>query len=167
MEKISGNVWKFGDGIDTDVIIPARYLTLPLEEMKSSAMAPIRPRFAAAIMPGDVVVAGRNFGCGSSREQAPAVLQALGIKAIVAASFARIFFRNAVNLGLVVMEAPDLCNCAQEGELIEIEPASGTIYLPEKSMAISGTRLPDFLLAIVEAGGLIAYLHSSANQKEQ
>lgn len=158
MKKICGSVWKFGDGIDTDVIIPARYLMLPLDEMKAYAMAPIRPGFAAEVRPGDVVVAGRNFGCGSSREQAPVVLTALGIKAVVAASFARIFFRNAVNLGLVAMEAPDLCDYVQERDSIQIDPVSGSIYLPEKNKPFAGTRLPDFLLAVVEAGGLIAYL---------
>jgi 3-isopropylmalate/(R)-2-methylmalate dehydratase small subunit len=162
MEKISGKAWTFGDAIDTDVIIPARHLTLPLDEMKAYAMAPIRPRFAAEVMVGDVIVAGRNFGCGSSREQAPAVLKALGIKAIVAAGFARIFFRNAVNLGLVVMECPDICAQIQEQELIEIDPGPGTIYVPEKNMTFSGTRLPDFLLDIIAAGGLIDYLNAEA-----
>ena len=122
MKKIRGTVWTFGDNIDTDVIIPARYLMLPIEEMKSYAMTPIRPGFAGEVRPGDVLVAGRNFGCGSSREQAPAVLKALGIRAIVAAGFARIFFRNAVNLGLVAMEAPDLYPYAQEKESVRNRP---------------------------------------------
>jgi len=155
MEKITGKAWKFGDGIDTDVIIPARYLVLPMEEMKAYAMAPIQPRFSAEVMPGDVIVAGKNFGCGSSREQAPAVLKALGIRAVVAVSFARIFFRNAVNLGLVVMECSDIRDHVQEKDRIEIAPQSGSLYLPEKNMTFGGTRLPDFLLDIVEAGGLI------------
>jgi 3-isopropylmalate/(R)-2-methylmalate dehydratase small subunit len=166
MKKIRGTVWTFGDNIDTDVIIPARYLMLPLEEMKAHAMAPIRPGFAAAVRPGDVLVAGRNFGCGSSREQAPAVLKELGIRAVVAVSFARIFFRNAVNLGLVAMEAPDLYPYAQEKESVEIDPVAGSIYLPEKKKTIAGSRLPDFLLAIVEAGGLIAHLKGGGNRQE-
>ncbi|WP_419662937.1 LeuD: 3-isopropylmalate dehydratase, small subunit [Desulfosarcina variabilis str. Montpellier] len=155
MEKITGKAWKFGDGIDTDVIIPARYLVLPMEEMKAYAMAPIQPRFAAEVMPGDVIVAGKNFGCGSSREQAPAVLKALGIKAIVAAGFARIFFRNAINLGLVVMECHGIGDHIKEKDSVHITPESGSIYLPEKNITFGGTRLPGFLLDIVEAGGLI------------
>jgi 3-isopropylmalate/(R)-2-methylmalate dehydratase small subunit len=160
MKERNAKVRKFGDDIDTDVIIPARYLMLPLNEMKAYAMAPVRPGFAASVRPGDVVVAGRNFGCGSSREQAPAVLKALGIKAVVAVSFARIFFRNAINLGLVVMESPDIGDHVQEGDSIEIDPEAGTIYLPEKNTTVSGTRLPDFLLEIVQSGGLVAHLHA-------
>ena len=91
MSVISGKVWKFGDGLDTDIIIPARYLILPLEEMKHKAMEPLNPEFAAKVKEGDIIVAGKNFGCGSSREQAPAVLKSLGIRAIVAVTFARIF----------------------------------------------------------------------------
>jgi len=167
MKKRNAKVWKFGDGIDTDVIIPARYLILPLDEMKAYAMAPVRPGFAAEVVPGDVVVAGKNFGCGSSREQAPAVLKALGIKAIVAVSFARIFFRNAVNLGLVVMELPDIGDHVQEDDSIEIDPGSGTIYLPEKNTTVSGTRLPDFLIEIIQAGGLIAHLNAKVKYEEK
>ena len=165
MEKIRGGAWKFGDDIDTDVIMPARYLTLPLDEMKAYAMAPIRPQFAADIKPGDVIVAGKNFGCGSSREQAPLVLKALGIKAIVAAGFARIFYRNAINLGLVLMESVGISAHVQEHDPIEMVPESGRIYLPKNNMAFSGTRLPDFLLSIVEVGGLIAHLNAKGNLK--
>jgi 3-isopropylmalate/(R)-2-methylmalate dehydratase small subunit len=128
--------------------------------MKAHAMAPIRPQFADGVKPGDVIVAGRNFGCGSSREQAPAVLKALGVKAILAAGFARIFFRNAINLGLVIMECSEIERHAQEGDYIEIDPLSGAIYLPEKKAAVSATRLPAFLMEIVEAGGLIKHLNA-------
>ena len=125
MKTIQGKIWKFGDNIDTDIIIPARYLTLPLEEMKLKAMSPLRPDFAAGFSPGGVIVAGRNFGCGSSREQAPAVLKALGVSAIVAESFARIFFRNAVNLGLPLVECRETAGQFTEGDVIEIDPARG------------------------------------------
>lgn len=158
MSDISGRVWKFGDGIDTDIIIPARYLVLPLEEMKHKAMEPLNPEFAASVKEGDIIVAGNNFGCGSSREQAPAVLKALGIRAIVAVSFARIFFRNAVNLGIPVVECPEVYEQVNEGDIIGITPLTGKIRIPAKGMAFSGSTLPDFLLEIINKGGLIPYL---------
>jgi 3-isopropylmalate/(R)-2-methylmalate dehydratase small subunit len=164
MSAIMGKVRKFGDGIDTDLIIPARYLVLPLEEMKHKAMEPIDPEFAARVKPGDVIVAGRNFGCGSSREQAPAVLTALGIQAIVAVSFARIFFRNAVNLGLPVIECEAVYSQVREGEEIEIQPDSGRIKIVATGAEYFGSRLPDFLLDIIQDGGLIPHLQANTTK---
>lgn len=158
MKTISGKVWKFDHNIDTDIIIPARHLVLPMDEMKHKAMEPIDAMFAGKVSHDDVIVAGNNFGCGSSREQAPAVLKALGIKAIVAVSFARIFFRNAVNLGLFVLESADAYDRIGQGDTIEIIPASGEIRLPVKGRTMSGKTLPDFLLEIVANGGLIPHL---------
>jgi 3-isopropylmalate/(R)-2-methylmalate dehydratase small subunit len=158
MSVIIGRVWKFGDGINTDVIIPARYLILPLEEMKAKAMEPIDPDFSGKVHQGDVIIAGRNFGCGSSREQAPAVLRDLGIRAIVAVSFARIFFRNAINLGLPVVECGPVYEHVQEGDTVEIQPSSGKIRIPTKGMEFSVSKLPAFLLAIINDGGLISHL---------
>jgi 3-isopropylmalate/(R)-2-methylmalate dehydratase small subunit len=158
MSIVYGKAWKFGDGIDTDIIIPARHLILPLEEMKHKAMEPLRPEFAARVSHGDVIVAGRNFGCGSSREQAPAVLKELGISAIVAVSFARIFFRNAINLGIPVVECEDIYRHIQEGDLVEILLSTGRIRLPEKGLEFSGSPLPDFLLEVINDGGLIPHL---------
>ena len=163
MEIIRGKTWKFGHHIDTDIIIPARHLVLPLEEMKAFAMAPIRPAFAGQAGEGDIIVAGGNFGCGSSREQAPAVLKALGIKAIVAQRVARIFFRNAINLGLAVIECHEIYEHIQSGDRIAIDPATGEIHLPGRQMTFHGTRLPDFLLEILAAGGLIAHLADRMN----
>lgn len=160
---IYGKVWKFGDGIDTDIIIPARYLVLPMEEMKDKAMEPVSPQFAAKVKNGDVIVAGKNFGCGSSREQAPAVLKTLGISAIVAKSFARIFFRNAINLGIPVIECDQIQNHIHTGDTIEIYPESGEIIVPETNSKFSGSILPDFLLEIVNNGGLIPHLAAKAN----
>jgi 3-isopropylmalate/(R)-2-methylmalate dehydratase small subunit len=159
---IHAKTWKFGHGIDTDIIIPARHLVLPLDEMKRFAMAPIDSEFARKVTDGDVIVAGQNFGCGSSREQAPAVLKALGIKAVIATGFARIFFRNAINIGLLVLECPDLYNYIENGDPIEIDLASGKIYHPGKKMKFCGTSLPAFLLEIVAAGGLIPFLTSTS-----
>jgi 3-isopropylmalate dehydratase small subunit len=158
MKLIRGRIWTFGDGIDTDVIIPARHLVLPLAEMKHKAMEPLRPAFSAEVRPGDILVAGRNFGCGSSREQAVAVLRELGIAAIVADSFARIFFRNAINLGIPVVECPGLQASVREGETVEIDLRAGTVCVPDRNLRLASSRLPDFLLEIIDDGGLIPHL---------
>ncbi|MFP4112932.1 MAG: 3-isopropylmalate dehydratase [Spirochaetota bacterium] len=160
MKSLRGTARVFGDNVDTDIIIPARHLVLPLEEMKAFAMEPVRPGFAAEVVPGDVIVAGRNFGCGSSREQAPAVLRALGIRAIVAESFARIFFRNAINLGIPVLECSGLHGAVTEGDEIEVDPAEGAVrvHYADGSALFEATRLPAFLLEVIRDGGLIAHL---------
>jgi 3-isopropylmalate dehydratase small subunit len=158
MTTIRGRAWVFGDAIDTDIIIPARYLVLPLDEMKLHAMEPERPEFASGVAPGDVIVGGRNFGCGSSREQAPAVLKELGVATIVAVSFARIFFRNAINLGIPVVECPEIDGRVEDGRTIEVDPATGEVRIGENRETLHGTRLPDFLMEIVRDGGLVAHL---------
>ena len=158
MSVVRGNVWKLGHGIDTDIIIPARHLVLPLEEMKHKAMEPLRPRFADEVSPGDIIIAGRNFGCGSSREQAPAVLREIGIAAIVAVSFARIFFRNAINLGIPVIECEAIYDQVEEGDEAEIDLAAGTIRVTGRDQVFSGSKLPKFLLDIINDGGLIPHL---------
>ena len=109
MDKFTGKVWVLGDDIDTDIIIPTEYLALKtIDDMKQYGFSPLRPELAGQIQKGDIIVAGKNFGCGSSREQAPGVLKALGVKAVIAKSFARIFFRNSINNGLLLIEQPDL-----------------------------------------------------------
>jgi 3-isopropylmalate/(R)-2-methylmalate dehydratase small subunit len=158
MKTIHGKIWRFGDAIDTDIIIPARYLTLPLGEMKEKAMEPLRPTFASDFERGGIIVAGKNFGCGSSREQAPAVLKALGVAAIAAESFARIFYRNAINLGLPLVECEGLSIHAREGETAEIDLSTGKVRLIEGGKEFPGTKLPDFLLEIIEDGGLVKNL---------
>lgn len=158
MTKVSGKVWKFGDSIDTDIIIPARYLVLPLEEMKDKTMEPVRPEFASEFVKDGIIVAGKNFGCGSSREQAPAVLKALGVSAIVAESFARIFFRNAINLGVIVVECPGISQKINEGDTVEIDLSEGLIRIPENGSEFKGSRLPNFLIEIIEDGGLVQHI---------
>jgi 3-isopropylmalate/(R)-2-methylmalate dehydratase small subunit len=158
MTTIQGRIWKFGDNIDTDIIIPANRLVLPLDKMKNYAMSPIEPDFAGRVVKGDIIVAGRNFGCGSSREQAPSVLKVLGIQAIIAKSFARIFFRNAINLGLPVIECAAINDNVMQGMHVKISTIDGNIHVPETGGAFTSTRLPDFLLEIMQAGGLIPYL---------
>jgi 3-isopropylmalate/(R)-2-methylmalate dehydratase small subunit len=160
VKNIKGVVRKLGHGIDTDIIIPARHLVLPMSEMKKMAMEPIRPNFCDEVREGDIIVAGRNFGCGSSREQAPAVLKELGIAAIIAMSFARIFFRNAINLGIPIIECNEVYDRANEGDEIEINPSRGVIRLASTGEAFEGTRLPDFLLDIIRSGGLINHIKS-------
>ena len=158
MRSVTGRAWVFGDGIDTDIIIPARYLVLPLDEMKHKAMEPVRQEFASRVQPGDIVVGGRNFGCGSSREQAPAVLKELGVAAIVAASFARIFYRNAINLGIPVVECPGIQGKVTEGQTVQVDLLLGEVRPEGSSDPLQVSKLPAFLLEIIEDGGLIAHL---------
>ena len=121
MEKFTGKVWVLGDDIDTDIIIPTEYLALPtVDDMKKYAFSPLRPELAGQIQEGDIIVAGKNFGCGSSREQAPEIVKHLGIRCVIAKSFARIFFRNSINNGLLLIENPDLYDHITEGDEIEV-----------------------------------------------
>ena len=121
MEEFQGKVWKLGDDIDTDIILPTEYLVFPtIAEMKPYAFSPLRPELAGKIEPGDIIVGGENFGCGSSREQAPEVVKALGVRAVIAKSFARIFFRNAINNGLLLIECRDLPDEVSEGDTLTV-----------------------------------------------
>ena len=152
-ETFTARVWVLGDDIDTDIIIPTEYLALKtVQDMTPYAFSPLRPELAAQIQPGDVIVAGKNFGCGSSREQAPEIIKALGIKAVVARSFARIFYRNSINNGLLLIENPDLYDAATEGENIEVT-VGDHITCKGKDYPIS--TLPQNLLDIINAGGLV------------
>ncbi|MFB3765765.1 MAG: 3-isopropylmalate dehydratase small subunit [Methanotrichaceae archaeon] len=150
---IKGRAWIFGNDVDTDVIIPGKYLrTKDLSTLAEHVMEGLDPQFASKVSKGDVVVAGRNFGCGSSREQAPLALKEAGVSAVVAKSFARIFYRNAINIGLPLVEADVSC---KEGDEIVIDLAAGTVIVGEST--VQGTKLPDFLLRILEDGGLVAH----------
>lgn len=149
---IRGRAWIFGDDVDTDVIIPGKYLrTKDLSILAQHVMEGLDPKFASRVGKGDVIVAGRNFGCGSSREQAPLALKVAGVSAVVARSFARIFYRNAINIGLPLIEADVE---AQQGDSVELDLASGIVRVGERTF--QGTRLPDFLLEILQSGGLVA-----------
>ncbi len=152
---MAGRVWKFGDDVDTDAIIPGRYLTIndPVE-LASHAFEGVRPDFD--VRPGDFVVAGSNFGCGSSREHAPLALVGAGVGCVIARSFARIFFRNAINIGLPLLECPDTDRIA-EGDLLEVDLGSGRIRNLTRGENYQAAPLPDFLRSIVEAGGLKNY----------
>jgi len=153
MNFISGRTWKFGDNIDTDVIIPGKYLrTTDMSVFASHVMEGIDPEFSKKIQKGDIIVAGKNFGCGSSREQAPLALKHAGIACIVAESFARIFFRNAINVGLPIIEARIGC---KEGDIIEIDLGNGIVRNNQKTYP--ATKLPDFLREILADGGLVEH----------
>ncbi len=153
METFTGKVWVLGDDIDTDIIIPTEYLALKtIEEMKPYSFSPLRPQLAANIKEGDIIVAGKNFGCGSSREQAPEVLKALGIRCIIAKSFARIFFRNSINNGLLLIEQPDLRDFIEEGEQLTVIINQHISY-NGKNYPIAS--LPENLMEIINTGGLV------------
>ena len=152
-ETFSGKVWLLGDDIDTDIIIPTDYLALKtVQDMAPYAFSPLRPELAGQIRPGDIIVAGKNFGCGSSREQAPEIIKALGIKCVIAKSFARIFFRNAINNGLLLIENPDLADAVFEGDTIEVHVNSHISYKDQTFPVVS---LPENLVEIINAGGLV------------
>lgn len=152
-ETFNARVWALGDDIDTDIVIPTEYLALKtINDMAPYAFSPLRPELAAQIQPGDVIVAGKNFGCGSSREQAPEVIKALGIRCVIAGSFARIFFRNAINNGLLLIECPALREDVADGDEICVEVGK-IITCKGKSYPIAA--LSDNLLEIVNAGGLV------------
>lgn len=153
MTEFTGKVWLLGDDIDTDIIIPTEYLALPgVEEMKKYAFSPLREELAGQIKEGDIIVAGKNFGCGSSREQAPEIIKQLGVRCVVAKSFARIFFRNAINNGLLLIENKDLRDNLAEGDTITVTVGE-KIHAGGKDYPI--TPLPENLMDILNAGGLV------------
>lgn len=152
--SFKGRVWVLSDDIDTDIIIPTEYLALPsVQDMAPYAFSPLRPELAKNIKQGDIIVAGSNFGCGSSREQAPEILKALGLGCVVAKSFARIFFRNAVNNGLLLLESPALRDDIAEGDEIEVKVGKNILY-KEKEYPL--LPMAQNVLDILEAGGLVA-----------
>jgi 3-isopropylmalate/(R)-2-methylmalate dehydratase small subunit len=157
--EIKGKAIIFRDNVNTDVIIPSKYLTLlDPNELAKHAMEGLDPKFPAKAHEGAVIVAGKNFGCGSSREQAPIALKHAGVKCVVAESFARIFYRNAINIGLPALECPSILNETSEGDQLSINLASGEIMNLTKNLRFQASKLPDFILEIISAGGLIEHL---------
>lgn len=154
---MAGRTWKFGDDVDTDAVIPGRYLVInDPRELANHLFEGVRPQMAAQVHQGDYVVAGENFGCGSSREHAPLALKGAGINAIIAKSFARIFFRNSINIGLPLFICPEV-DKIEDGAVIEVDMAGGIIHNITSSESYKTTPLPDFLRDIVDAGGLVEY----------
>jgi len=152
-----GKVWKYGDNVNTDVIFPGKYtyVLMEPEEMAKHALEDLDPGFAAQVKAGDIIVAGRNFGCGSSREQAASCLKYAGVQAVIAVSFARIFFRNAINQGLLVVQSEKAVRNISAGEEVEVDFESGQIKAEKGTFKFPA--LPDSVLGILKAGGLIEY----------
>jgi len=164
---MTGTVWAYGDNVDTDVIIPARYLNVSTpEELARHCMEDIDPGFASAVQPGDIIVAGENFGCGSSREHAPLAIKGSGIACVVAKSFARIFYRNAINVGLPILECPDAVAETQKGDRLTVDLRSGTITNQRTGRTHRTPPFPDFIMRIVQAGGLVPYTRERIGKRE-
>jgi len=154
--KTQGMVTKYGDNVDTDVIIPARYLnTADLKELAAHCLEDLDPGFARRVRPGGILVGGTNFGCGSSREHAPLAIKACGVACVVAEDFARIFYRNAINIGLPILECPEAARRAETGEILEIDFDSGTVVNLTKGERYSAHPFPPFLQQIIRLGGLL------------
>ncbi|MFA5839475.1 MAG: 3-isopropylmalate dehydratase small subunit [Candidatus Margulisiibacteriota bacterium] len=157
--KSSGQAWKFGNNIDTDLIIPARYLNSHNpQELAKHAMEDADATWASKVQKGDFIVAGDNFGCGSSREHAPIAIKAAGVSAVIAKSFARIFYRNAINIGLPILESPDAAEAIKEGDEIKVNLVTGEIDNLTSGMSYSAQPFPGFMQQIIDAGGLIEYI---------
>ncbi|HEX15654.1 MAG TPA: 3-isopropylmalate dehydratase small subunit [Deltaproteobacteria bacterium] len=157
--KFRGRVWKFGDDVDTDIIIPARYLnTTDPQALAAHCMEGVDPAFSQKISPGDIVVAGRNFGCGSSREHAPLALKAAGVACVVAKSFARIFFRNAFNMGLPIVECPEAAEEAREGDELEVDLDEGLVRNLTLGRSYRARPVPAFMQELIRDGGLMGHI---------
>lgn len=164
--KIKGRAWKFGDNINTDAIIAARYLvTTEPAELASHLMEDIRPGFAKQIKEGNIMVAGENFGCGSSREHAPLAIKGAGVSAVVAANFARIFYRNSFNMGLPIFECEEAARRIREGDEIEIEIDSGAISNLTKNEKYQAQAVSPFMRELLAAGGLVNYMVSRQKKR--
>ncbi|MCU6752503.1 3-isopropylmalate dehydratase small subunit [Bovifimicola ammoniilytica] len=159
--KAIGKVHKFGDNVDTDVIIPARYLNVPdPAELAKHCMEDIDVDFAKKVNKGDIIVANKNFGCGSSREHAPIAIKASGVSCVIAETFARIFYRNAINIGLPIIECPEAAKGIDEGDEVEIDFDSGKIIDKTKNEEYQGQAFPEFMQKIIKAEGLINYINN-------
>ena len=161
MKKASGTVFKYGDNVDTDVIIPARYLnSSDPSELASHCMEDIDKDFVGKVKAGDLIVAEKNFGCGSSREHAPAAIKAAGVSCVIAETFARIFYRNAINIGLPIIECPEAAKGIRAGDEVEVDFDTGVIYDKTQGTQFKGQAFPPFMQKIIDAGGLINYINA-------
>ena len=163
--KANGAVFKYGDNIDTDVIIPARYLnTSDAQELSKHCMEDIDPEYVNKMTPGDIMVAGWNFGCGSSREHAPLVIKTCGTGCVIAKSFARIFYRNAINIGLPILECPEAVDGISEGDRISVDLNTGNITNQTTGVTFHSAPFPPFIQHIIECGGLLASLKENRHE---
>ena len=164
---VSGKVFKYGDNVDTDVIIPARYLNAPSpEELAKHCMEDIDPAFATTVQPGDIIVGGANFGCGSSRAHAPISIRACGVACVIAASFARIFYRNSINIGFPILECPEAAAAIQNGDTVSVDFASGVIHDETTGQDFQAVAFPAFINRIIEHDGLLPYLKARQDAEE-
>ena len=158
--KAKGKVLKYGDNVDTDVIIPARYLnSFDAQALASHAMVDIDPTFVERLNPGDIMVAGKNFGCGSSREHAPLALKTAGVSCVIAQSFARIFYRNSINIGFAILECPEAAQDIDEGDQVEVDFDTGIIKNLTKNREYQAQPFPEFLQKMIQANGLVNYVN--------
>jgi 3-isopropylmalate/(R)-2-methylmalate dehydratase small subunit len=159
--KASGTVFKYGDNVDTDVIIPARYLNAPdPADLAKHCMEDIDVDFVKNVKPGDIIVANKNFGCGSSREHAPISIKAAGVSCVIAETFARIFYRNAINIGLPIIESKEAAEGIEAGDQVEVDFDNGMIYNKTKGTEYKGQAFPEFMQKIIKAEGLINYINA-------
>ncbi len=160
--KAEGRVFKFGSNVDTDVIITAIYLNVPdPSELAKHCMEDIDKEFVNKVSKGDIIVADKNFGCGSSREHAPIAIKAAGVSCVIAETFARIFYRNAINIGLPIIECPEAAKGIEEGDQVEVDFDSGMIYNKTKGTEYKGQAFPEFMQKIISNGGLINYINNA------
>lgn len=158
--KATGKVFKYGDNVDTDVIIPARYLnSSDPAELAAHCMEDIDKEFVKKVKKGDMIVADKNFGCGSSREHAPLAIKAAGVSCVIAETFARIFYRNAINIGMPIIECPEAAKAINNGDQVEIDFDSGVITDKTTGQSFQGQAFPPFMQKIIEAGGLVNYIN--------
>ena len=156
--KVSGKTYKYGDNVDTDVIIPARYLNTPdAQELAKHCMEDIDTSFASTVKPGEIMIAGKNFGCGSSREHAPLAIKTCGVACVIASTFARIFYRNALNIGLPILECPEAAQAIQAGDVVSVDFDTGLIVDETTGKTFQGEPFPPFMQDLIAAGGLAAY----------
>ncbi|HEY8391728.1 MAG TPA: 3-isopropylmalate dehydratase small subunit [Capillibacterium sp.] len=161
--KAKGRVFKYRDNVDTDVIIPARYLnTSDPQELAAHCLEDLDPEFSRKVQPGDIIVAGKNFGCGSSREHAPVAIKTAGVTCVIAATFARIFYRNAINIGLPILECPAAVAGTDAGDELEIDFDRGLITNLTKGRVFEAQPFPEFMQKIIAAGGLVNYIKAEA-----
>lgn len=165
MEKFTGKVWVLDDDIDTDIIIPTEYLALKtIDDMKQYGFSPLRPELAGQIQKGDIIVAGKNFGCGSSREHAPIAIKAAGVSCVIAETFARIFYRNSINIGLPIIECPEAAKGIDAGDDVEVDFDSGMIYNKTKGTEFKGQAFSEFMQKIIKAEGLVNYINANTTK---
>jgi 3-isopropylmalate/(R)-2-methylmalate dehydratase small subunit len=162
-----GRVWKFGNNVDTDVIIPVQYSTgTDPKEMAAHCMEGLDPHFSRKVRAGDIVVAGKNFGCGSSREPAPLAIKGAGISCVIAGSFARIFYRNAFNIGLPLLECMEAQDCIEAGDEIEVDLDSGTIINLSRDEALQARAIPQFMQELIRDGGLMKHIARQLKERQ-